>query len=334
MIGQDERIVSMDTVIDNYDSPWKEAVEHYFPEFIEFYFPEANAQIDWSKEHVFLDQELRAVVQDAELGKRFVDKLVRVTLLNGDEKWIYIHIEVQGTRQAEFAKRMFVYNYRIYDRYDKPVASLAVLADEHANWRPDCFSYGVLGSETSIRFPIAKLTDYHDKVDELLAADNSFAVVTATHILTQRTRKNDQERYQAKRLLVRLLYQRKWDKQRVIDLFSVIDWMMRLPEELDQQLWQEIEILEENEKMQYVTSVQRFEIAKVRQEGLLEGRQKGLLEGEAEMLGLMLKHRFGELSDEVINRLRLGSEDQLKEWLISAISASNLDAVFNDEMTH
>ena len=204
-----------------------------------------------------------------------------------------------------------------------------MLADEHANWRPDYFSYGLLGSETSIRFPIAKLTDYHDKVNELLAADNSFAIVTATHILTQRTRKNDEERYQAKRLLVRLLYQRKWDKQRVIDLFGVIDWMMRLPEELDQQLWQEIEILEENEKMQYVTSVQRFEIAKVRQEGLLEGRQKGLLEGEAEMLGLVLNHRFGELSDAVVNRLRHASEDQLKVWLISAISAPNLDAVFN-----
>ena len=55
MIEQDERIVSMETFNDNYDSPWKEAVEHYFPEFIEFYFPRANAQIDWSKEHVFLD---------------------------------------------------------------------------------------------------------------------------------------------------------------------------------------------------------------------------------------------------------------------------------------
>ncbi len=266
------------------------------------------------------------MVQDAELGTRFVDKLVRLTELSGTESWIYIHVEVQGTRQAEFAKRMFVYNYRIYDRYDKPVASMAVLADEHANWRPDYFSYGVLGSETSIRFPIAKLTDYHDKVNELLAADNSFAIVTATHILTQRTRKNDEERYQAKRLLVRLLYQRKWDKQRVIDLFSVIDWMMRLPEELEQQLWQEIEILEENQKMQYVTSVQRFEIAKVRQEGLLEG--------EAEMLGLMLKHRFGDLSDAVVKRLRQANEDQLKQWLISAISAANLDAVFNDDTTH
>ena len=330
MIEQDEHIVIIETFIDHYDSPWKEAVEHYFPEFIAFYFPEAYAQIDWSKEHVFLDQELRAVVQDAELGKRFVDKLVRVSLLNGDEKWIYIHIEVQGTRQTEFAKRMFVYNYRIYDRYDKPVASFAVLADDQVNWRPDNFSYSVLGSETSIHFPIAKLTDYYDMVNELLTMDNSFAVVTATHILTQQTRKNAVARYKAKQLLVRLLYQRQWDKQRIIDLFSVIDWMMRLPEELDQQLWQEIEIFEENEKMQYVTSIERIGIAK----GLQEGRQEGLLEGEAEMLGLMLKHRFGELSDTVVNKLRHAKEDQLKQWLISAISAPNLDTVFNDDTSH
>ena len=164
-----------------------------------------------------------------------MDKLVRVTLLNSEKKWIFIHIEVQGTKQAEFAKRIFVYNYRIYDRYDQPVASMAVLADEHTNWRPDYFSYSVLGSETSIRFPVAKLTDYHDRLDELKASENSFAIVTATHILTQRTRNNVGERYEAKRLLVRMLYQRQWDKQRVIDLFRVIDWMMRLPEEFELQ---------------------------------------------------------------------------------------------------
>ena len=90
MIEQDnEGIISTVVSSDNYDSPWKAAVEHYFPEFMAFYFPEAYAQINWSKEHVFLDQELRAVVQDAELGKRFVDKLVRVTVLNGDQQWIY-----------------------------------------------------------------------------------------------------------------------------------------------------------------------------------------------------------------------------------------------------
>ena len=323
MIEQDDKAaVNTEIGADDYDSPWKEAVEHYFPEFMEFYFPEAFAEIDWSKEQVFLDQELRAVVQDAELGKRFVDKLVRVTLLNGDEKWIYIHIEVQGTKQAEFAKRMFVYNYRIYDRYDKPVASMAVLADEQANWKPTSYGFEVLGCKHTLEFPVAKLTDYHDQLEALKVSENSFAIVTATHILTQQTRKNDDERYEAKQLLVRLLYQRNWDKQRVIDLFRVIDWMMRLPEELEQQLWREIETIEESKKMQYVTSVERFETKKIFQQG------------EAEMLSVMLKHRFGNLPDAITNRLKLASEDQLKKWLISAISASTLDAVFNDDMTH
>jgi hypothetical protein len=327
MIEQDDKAaINTETVTDDYDSPWKEAVEHSFSEFMEFYFPDAYAEIDWLQEHEFLDQELRAVVRDAELGKRYVDKLVKVALLNGDEKWIYIHVEVQGAKQSEFAKRMFVYNYRIFDRYDKPVASMAILADEHVNWRPDHFCYSVLGSETSIRFPIAKLTDYHNQLEELKASENSFAIVTATHILTQRTRNNVQDRFQAKRLLVRSLYQRNWDKQRVIDLFRVIDWMMGLPEELEQLLWHEIETIEENEKMQYVTSVERMATAK--------GIEQGLLQGEAEMLSVMLKHRFGELPDATIDKLKHASEDHLKKWLISAISALTLDSVFNDDMTH
>ena len=323
MIEQDNK----ESMTDDYDSPWKEAVEHYFTEFLEFYFPDAHAQIDWSKEHVFLDQELRAVVQDAELGKRFVDKLVRVTLLNGDEKWIYIHLEVQGAKQAGFAKRIFVYNYRIYDRYDKPVASMAVLADEQADWRPDYFCYSVLGSETSIRFPVAKLTDYHDRLEELQASENSFAIVTATHILTQRTRKNAYERYEAKRLLVRILYQRQWDKQRVLDLFGVIDWMMKLPEDLEQQLWHEIETIEGNNKMQYVTSVERRAIAK----GLELGLEKGVIEGEKKTLRRLLLRRFQVIPDWAVERILQSSDAELEQWLDNVLDAATIESVFTEQ---
>lgn len=31
---------------DEYDSPWKDILEHAFPEFMDFYFPKASAQID------------------------------------------------------------------------------------------------------------------------------------------------------------------------------------------------------------------------------------------------------------------------------------------------
>ncbi|MEI7708742.1 MAG: DUF4351 domain-containing protein [Chlorobium sp.] len=323
----------MELLNDQYDSPWKEAIEHYFPEFMTFYFPDANAEIDWTKEHVFLDQELRAVVQDAELGTRFVDKLVRVTELSGTESWIYIHIEVQGTMQAEFAKRMFVYNYRIFDRYEKPVASLAVLADEHKQWKPTSYGYNVLGCMHTLEFPIAKLTDYDEKLDELLASDNAFGLITAAHILTRQTRKEHQERYEAKLSLVRILYNRHWDKQRVIDLFKVIDWLMTLPVWLETHIWQAIETIEEHKKMQYITSVERIAIAKGRVEGQVEGIAKGRIEGESKLLKRLLERRFGVLPAWATEKLSNASESALEAWGEAILTAPTLDAVFQTEAT-
>lgn len=40
-----------------------------------------------------------------------------------------VHVEVQGTREAGFAERSFIYNYMMFDRYSRTVASLVVLAD-------------------------------------------------------------------------------------------------------------------------------------------------------------------------------------------------------------
>ena len=47
---EDGEIVSDEFSNHDYDSPWKEAVEHYFLELMAFYFPLAFAEIDWSKE--------------------------------------------------------------------------------------------------------------------------------------------------------------------------------------------------------------------------------------------------------------------------------------------
>jgi hypothetical protein len=327
----------METLNDHYDSPWKEAIEQYFPEFMTFYFPDAYGGIDWTKEHVFLDQELRAVVQDAELGTRFVDKLVRVTELSGEESWIYIHVEVQGTRQAEFAKRMFVYNYRIFDRYEKPVASLAVLADEHKQWKPTSWGYSVLGCRHTLEFPVAKLTDYDEKLDELLASENAFGLITAAHILTRQTRKEHQERYEAKLHLIKILYQRHWDKQRVVNLLTVVDWLMTLPAWLETKVWKEIETIEEHKSMKYITSIERIGIAKGRVEGRVEGQvegiAKGRLEGESKLLKRQLERRFGALPAWATEKLSNASEPALDAWGEAVLTAPTLDAVFHTEAT-
>ncbi len=80
---------------DDYDTLWKDALTRYFPEFMTFCFPLAHAEINWQQPHVFLDQELAQVVQDAELGKRLVDRLVQVATLAGSltmiGRWLVQH---------------------------------------------------------------------------------------------------------------------------------------------------------------------------------------------------------------------------------------------------
>jgi hypothetical protein len=311
-------------VPDDYDSPWKEAVERYFPEFMAFYFPAAHAQIDWTHGYEFLDQELRAIVQDAELGKRYVDKLVKVTRPSGHEDWIYIHIEVQGSAQEEFAERMFVYNYRLYDRYRRPIASMAVLADETASWHPTTFEFEALGCEHRLKFPTAKLLDYREQEDTLHTDANPFALVTLAHLLTQATRKDMDARYAAKWKLVQLLYRRGWDKQRVIDLFTVMDWMMALPAHLTRELWHNIDVFEEKEKMRYVSSVERLGIEK----GMQQGMQQGKLEGEALALQRLLAKRFGPLSAAIAAQIAAATPEEMESWLDAVLDAPSLDAIF------
>ncbi len=315
---------------DDYDSPWKDAVERYLPEFIKFFFPAAHAAIDWSKGYAFLDKELQAVVQDAELGRRFVDALARITRIGGGEAWILAHIEVQGKQEASFAERMLVYNYRLFDRYSRLVASFAVLADDVPGWKPTSFAVEALGCRLSLSFPTVKLLDYAGREDELLKQENPFALVTLAHLVTRATRNDMAARYAAKLKLVRLLYERGWDRQRVIDLFTVIDWMMRLPDELTGQLRQEIEAIEEGVKMRYVTSVERLGIEK----GILLGKSEGIAEGEskgkAEMLLRQLRRRFHTVPSELEARVRKADGAQLDEWSDRFVDAKVLTDVFAD----
>jgi hypothetical protein len=97
-------------------------------------------------------RQLHQIVHDADVGRRVADKLFKVWRNDGSEAWLLIHVEVQGRREEAFAERMFIYSYRIYDLYRKPVVSLAVLCDAEPGWRPDRFAYNICGCEMGLRF--------------------------------------------------------------------------------------------------------------------------------------------------------------------------------------
>ena len=152
---------------EDYDSPWKTLLEHYFQAFLEWFFPAMAADIDWSRGHAFLDKELQKVARQAKARRRYADKLVKVWRSSGEETWVLVHVEVQAQPEAEFAERMFVYYYRLFDRYHLPLANLAVLADERTDWRPDQYWRRLWGCTAGIEFPVVKLLDSRGREAEL-----------------------------------------------------------------------------------------------------------------------------------------------------------------------
>src|SRR5262249_46110272 len=147
----------------------------------------AYRDIDWSRPPEFLDEELQQVVRDAELGRRVADKLVKVWLRDGTETWLLIHVEVQAQVDPDLPQRMFVYNYRLFDRYRREVVSLAVLGDPQPEWRPQEFSYGRWGSRMGLAFAVSKLLDFESRWTELEGSDNPFALIVMAHLRTQAT---------------------------------------------------------------------------------------------------------------------------------------------------
>jgi len=142
--------------------------------------------------------------------------------------------------------------------------------------------------------------------------------VTLAHLLTKATRQDMAARFAAKWKLIQLLYQRRWEKQRIIDLFVVLDWMMRLPEHLAQELWQNIDLLEEQEQMRYVSSVERIGIEKGRE----QGREQGLQQGEALALQRLLRKRFGAIPSEISARIAAASLSEIEGWFDQAKAGS------------
>ncbi len=116
---------------DDYDSPWKEILERYFPDFMALFFPHAAAQIDWSR------------------------------------------------------------------------------------------GYGTL--------------DYATRRATLESDDNPFATIVLAHLAAQATRHDPKARLGDKLALTRRLYERGFPRQRIIDLYRFLDWLLRLPDDLELQ---------------------------------------------------------------------------------------------------
>lgn len=304
---------------DDYDSPWKEALHRYLRFFLAFFFPDIHDDVDWARGYEALDKEFQQIVRQAKVGKRLADKLFKLWLKDGSEHWLLIHVEVQGAYEKDFAGRMFAYNVAVRQLYAKTVVSLAVLCDEQADWRPTTFGYGRWGCRVDLTFRIAKLLDY-EHAATTQGSGNPFATVVLAHLEALRTRDDPRNRRLWKLRLVKGLYEGNWSKEDVRELFRLIDWIMTLPDDLEESFRIEIFDYEQEKNMPYLSSIER----KALDRGREEGREEGLLDG----IAILLETKFGKAARKLLPQVQaLGTVAELRRFMRFLESTKSLDEV-------
>ena len=298
----------MTEITANYDETWKEAIGDYFDSFLLFFYPEVYQQVDWSKTPISLDKELEQITASADSKTRHADKLFQVWLLDNQEIWILVHVEVQSQYDKKFKQRMFIYNYRAFDLYQKPVISLAILGDEQKNWRPNSYQYGLGSSQLIFNFSTVKLLDY--QWEDLEQNNNIFAIVVMAHLKTKATNSNLSAREQWKWNLTRLLYEKGYNRKQITDLYKVIDAMMALSEELQLSFEEKLATYQEQRKMPLLTNIERRTIKKTEKKNIIK----------------LVQVRFGNIPETLIENInKIDDISLLEQFLVSTISVSSLE---------
>ncbi|MDM8528760.1 hypothetical protein QUF58_11210, partial [Anaerolineales bacterium HSG24] len=161
------------------------------------------------------------------------------------------------------------------------------------------------------------------------------AVVVLAHRHTKATKHQHQTRYDLRWRLTRMLYERGYDQERIRSLYLYIEWLMALPKGLEQQFNKQLLQYEEEQKVAYISTMERMGIEKGIQQSeqkVLESEQK-VLESEQKVLRIaredvieVLMIRFGELPKQLVKTIkRLDQLPLLKTLHKKAVTVESVD---------
>jgi len=291
------------------DLLWKGILEEVFDDFLRFMHPNADEVYDLKKGIEFLDKELEQLFppEEDEFAPKVVDKLAKVYSREGDERWILIHVEVQGRYQKDFPKRMFTYYYRIFDKYNRRISAHVIFTDSSKIVRSDTYEEVYHGTRLIYQFNTYQLALQNE--EELLKSDNPFAIA----ILVGRTafagnRVKDSQEHDAvlmklKLQLLRKLTERKNKREKISALMDFLRYYVRFEnEENNSKFEQEIqEITGRSETM----GIQELMLDRATKQGE-QKKSRDVVENLLSKLGLSDEQaaEVAEVSIEFVQKIR------------------------------
>ncbi len=266
------------------DPLWKSVLEQTFVHFLTFFFPEADKIFDLSKKFVYLDKELQSMFPPMphNKGVRYVDKLVRVSLRGGGEKYVLIHVEAQSAKgHADLALRMYEYYSLIVSKHRVPVTAIAILADSNAGYHPRVYEQEFLGTRFRYEFNSYKILGQ----DEAALRDNPnpFAVVVLTALMALRhTGADDSQLLDIKHDLYDQMMLRKMDKKERRAIYDFLTYYVQF--EKPEMIRKFEEQIKEKQGRSTTVGTREYLLDKAKREGIEKGIEQGLEQGKRETL--------------------------------------------------
>ncbi len=287
----------------DHDQLIKALIEAFFEELVRLFASEAAAQMDFSRVE-FLPTE--QFTDPPTGGRSRPDVPAKVGLQSGDEAFVVVHWEAQEETEKDLSRRMFNYYTILRRDHDLPVLSIALLfytpkdatGIDWAEYREEC-----LGEET-LRFRYRRIAVPQLSAAAYLAGDNP-----AGWALAMRMKREGIPPLNVLLTLADKLPAAQLPRQKAWMAWHYATSYARLLKEEKEML---AELMRRRKK--------QGEELTVLEELMLERRQDDILR--------MMRHKFGDVPEDVVKRLRAIMDDDVLDALLDRI----LDATSLSDM--
>ncbi len=287
-----------------HDQLFKTILEALLRDFLELFFPEAAARLNFETLR-FVGKEVFANVPEGEV--READLVARLETRDGEPELVLIHVEVQARPESDFARRMFQYYALLRLHYGLPVFPIALYLRGGPSSKVAEYREALFGQELL-------LFRYHSVALARLPAEEyvgTSPLGAALSALMSREETVDRARLRLS-MLERVVGSELDDTLKYL-LVNVIETYFEISGE-DAERYRR---LVSRREYRAVQEVELTWADKLREAGVIEGKRETLLR--------QLTAKFGVLSKRTREKIEAMSGAELDSVLDRLLTATTLD---------
>lgn len=294
-----------------HDQLFKTVLEGLLQSFLELFFPEVAARLDFETLR-FLDKEVFANVPEGDV--READVVARLQTREGEPEILLVHVEIQARSETEFARRMFEYYAVLRIHYRLPVLPIVLYLRGGPESTVAEYTEVLFGQE-QLRFRFRSVALARLSAEEYVGASPLGAALSALM-----RRGTTGARLKLRREMLGRVLESELDDALKYLLVNVIETYFRLSGE-EAERFRRLISGKEYKKMQELELTYFDELE-------LKGRLAGVLEGKRETLLRQLTAKFGPLPEDAVAKIQaVSSASELDSYLDRVLTAASLEEI-------